>query len=530
MRLNEPIDSLEGLLAEDEFHQRHLGPDAAEQQVMLAALGLSSLEALIDQTVPESIRLRRPLSLPAPTTEQQALKGLKALAEKNQVYRSYIGAGYYGCITPEPIKRSLLENPGWYTAYTPYQAEVAQGRLEALMNFQQLVIDLTGLPMANASLLDEATAAAEAMGMFLRLRKDASANVYLVDEAVHPQVVAVIKSRAQWMGVQVKLVDLLSKDAQSGCDLQQVFGAHVQIPNTQGGLADCTVLAERLHAQAARLSVGCDLLGLMLTKPPGDMGADVALGNAQRFGVPMGFGGPHAAFFAVKADLVRAAPGRIIGVSVDAAGKPAYRMSLQTREQHIRRDKATSNICTAQALLANMASFYAVYHGPEGLRRIATRVNAFTRMLAQELSKAGLTPTFENYFDTLHISINSPEKAQAILSRAKAQQINLRSFTNNSQIVTGLGVSIDETVGLHDLADLVDVFTGQRPEASSLQGQTLSKLPASIPASLLRTGPVLSHPVFHRYRSETEFVRYMKRLENRDISLVHSMIPLAHAP
>ncbi|MGA1527693.1 MAG: glycine dehydrogenase, partial [Burkholderiaceae bacterium] len=492
MRLNEPIDSLEGLLAEDEFHQRHLGPDAAEQQVMLAALGLSSLEALIDQTVPESIRLRRPLSLPAPTTEQQALKGLKALAEKNQVYRSYIGAGYYGCITPEPIRRSLLENPGWYTAYTPYQAEVAQGRLEALMNFQQLVIDLTGLPMANASLLDEATAAAEAMGMFLRLRKDASANVYLVDEAVHPQVVAVIKSRAQWMGVQVKLVDLLSKDAQSGCDLHQVFGAHVQIPNTQGRLADCTVLAERLHAQAARLSVGCDLLGLMLTKPPGDMGADVALGNAQRFGVPMGFGGPHAAFFAVKADLVRAAPGRIIGVSVDAAGKPAYRMSLQTREQHIRRDKATSNICTAQALLANMASFYAVYHGPEGLRRIATRVNAFTRMLAQELSKAGLTPTFENYFDTLHIPINSPEKAQAILSRAKAQQINLRSFTNNSQIVTGLGVSIDETVGLHDLADLVDVFTGQRPEASSLQGQTLSKLPASIPASLLRTGPVLS--------------------------------------
>ena len=243
MRLNEPIDSIEGLLAEDEFHQRHLGPDAAEQQVMLAALGLSSLDALIDQTVPESIRLRRPLNLPAPTTEQQALKGLKALAEKNKVYRSYIGAGYYGCITPEPIKRSLLENPGWYTAYTPYQAEVAQGRLEALMNFQQLVIDLTGLPMANASLLDEATAAAEAMGMFLRLRKDANANVYLVDKSVHPQVLAVIQSRAQWMGVQVKQADLLSEDAQQGCDLHQVFGAHVQIPNTQGRLADCTVIA-----------------------------------------------------------------------------------------------------------------------------------------------------------------------------------------------------------------------------------------------------------------------------------------------
>jgi glycine dehydrogenase len=526
MRLNEPIDSIEGLLAEDEFHQRHLGPDAAEQQVMLAALGLSSLDALIDQTVPESIRLRRPLNLPAPTTEQQALKGLKALAEKNKVYRSYIGAGYYGCITPEPIKRSLLENPGWYTAYTPYQAEVAQGRLEALMNFQQLVIDLTGLPMANASLLDEATAAAEAMGMFLRLRKDANANVYLVDKAVHPQVLAVIKSRAQWMGVQVKQTDLLSDDAQQGCDLHQVFGAHVQIPNTQGRLADCTVIAERLHAQAARLSVGCDLLALMLTKPPGEMGADVALGNAQRFGVPMGFGGPHAAFFAVKADLVRAAPGRIIGVSVDAAGKPAYRMSLQTREQHIRRDKATSNICTAQALLANMASFYAVYHGPEGLRRIAMRVNAFTRMLAQELSKAGLTVAHENYFDTLHINIGSPATAQAILSRAQAQQVNLRPFTDKNKALTALGVSLDETVGLHDLADLVFVFTGQRPEFSSLQGQTLSRLPGAIASSLLRTGTVLSHPVFHRYRSETEFVRYMKRLENRDISLVHSMIPL----
>ncbi len=526
MRLNEPIDSLEGLLAEDEFHQRHLGPDTAEQQVMLVALGLSSLDALIDQTVPESIRLRRPLNLPAPTTEQQAREGLRVLAEKNKVFRSYIGAGYYGCITPEPIKRSLFENPGWYTAYTPYQAEVAQGRLEALMNFQQLVIDLTGLPMANASLLDEATAAAEAMGMFLRLRKDANANIYLVDQAVHPQVVAVIKSRAQWMGVQVKQADLLSEEVQQGFDLHQVFGVHVQIPNTQGRLADCSVLAERLHDQSARLSVGCDLLALMLTKPPGDMGADVALGNAQRFGVPMGFGGPHAAFFAVKADLVRAAPGRIIGVSVDAAGKPAYRMSLQTREQHIRRDKATSNICTAQALLANMASFYAVYHGPEGLRRIAMRVNALTRMLAQEISKAGLKLAHDNYFDTLHLLFASPADTQDILSRAKAKKINLRPFTSESKAIRALGVSLDETAGLHDLADLVEVFTGQRPEPTSLRGQALSNLPGSMPAELVRTGTVLSHPVFHRYRSETEFVRYMKRLENRDISLVHSMIPL----
>ncbi len=526
MQLSEPIDSLDGLLAEDAFHERHLGPDAAEQQVMLAALGLSSIDALIDQTVPESIRLRRPLSLPAPTTEQEALRGLKALAEKNQVFRSYIGAGYYGCLTPEPIKRSLLENPGWYTAYTPYQAEVAQGRLEALMNFQQLVIDLTGLPMANASLLDEATAAAEAMGMFLRLRKDSKANVYLVDEAVHPQVFAVIKSRAQWMGVDARQADLLGEEAQKTSSLDQVFGAHVQIPNTEGRLADCTVIAERLHSQGARLSVGCDLLALMLLKPPGEMGADVALGNAQRFGVPMGFGGPHAAFFAVKADLVRSAPGRIIGVSVDAAGKPAYRMSLQTREQHIRRDKATSNICTAQALLANMASFYAVYHGPEGLRRIAMRVNTFTRMLSQSLQVSGLLVRNDNYFDTLVIEMTLADQAKAIAVRAKEQQINLRPFTNANGTTVAYGVSLDETVGLQDLADLIHVFSDQRPDPQSLRGQALSKLPSSISSALLRTGNVLSHPVFHRYRSETEFVRYMKRLENRDISLVHSMIPL----
>ena len=362
--------------------------------------------------------------------------------------------------------------------------------------------------------------------MFLRLRKDSKANVYLVDEAVHPQVFAVIKSRAQWMGVDVRQADLLSEEAQKTCSLDQVFGAHVQIPNTEGRLADCTVIAERLHSQGARLSVGCDLLALMLLKPPGEMGADVALGNAQRFGVPMGFGGPHAAFFAVKADLVRSAPGRIIGVSVDAAGKPAYRMSLQTREQHIRRDKATSNICTAQALLANMASFYAVYHGPEGLRRIAMRVNTFTRMLSQSLKASGLVVRHDHYFDTLVIEMTSADQAKAIAVRAKERQINLRPFTNANGTTVAYGVSLDETVGLQDLADLMHVFSDQRPDPQSLRGQALSKLPSSISSALLRTGTVLSHPVFHRYRSETEFVRYMKRLENRDISLVHSMIPL----
>jgi glycine dehydrogenase len=515
MKTVEPIDRLDGLLAEDAFHRRHIGPSTDSQQEMLAALGLDALHDLVAQTVPADILRDDLLALPDPLDEPAALAHLRHLAQKNQVWRSYIGAGYYGTHTPQPILRNVLENPGWYTAYTPYQAEVAQGRLEALMNFQQVVVDLTGLSTANASLLDEATAAAEAMGVFLRARKSASAQRYLVDAEVHPQVIAVLRSRARWMGITIDVVDLTKP---AGPDnLSNVFGAHVQTPTTRGRLVDFSSLADQLHAQGARLSIGTDLLALMCMKSPGQMGADAALGNAQRFGVPMGFGGPHAAFLSVRADLVRSMPGRIIGVSVDAHGQPAYRMALQTREQHIRRDKATSNICTAQALLANMAGFYAVYHGPEGLSRIALRVNVFARLLAREAGLPVVSPTF---FDT--VVFDGQGQKDAILARARSRQINLRAYPGSAH----LSVSLDETVGLEDLCDLLWVFSEKAVAPQSLRGLQMASLPDSIPAGLTRTEPVLTHPVFHQYRSETEFVRYLKRLENKDISLVHSMIPL----
>jgi glycine dehydrogenase len=510
----EPIDSFEGLLDAEAFHARHIGPSHAEQQAMLQTLGVASVEDLIAATVPDAILSPGPLALPEPETEVAALTSLRAIASHNQVWRSYIGAGYFGTHTPEPIKRNLLENPGWYTAYTPYQAEVAQGRLEALMNFQQVVVDLTGLPTANASLLDEATAAAEAMGMFLRANKRAQANRYLVDVQVHPQVLAVIKSRASWLGVEVMVCDCMDASVLAA-ELPTAFGVHVQTPNTQGRVLSLEAVADQVHASGARLAVGCDLLSLMLLKSPGAMGADAALGNAQRFGVPMGFGGPHAAFLAVKSDLVRSMPGRIIGVSVDAAGNPAYRMSLQTREQHIRRDKATSNICTAQALLANMASFYAVYHGPEGLQRIAQRVNLFARILVQV---SGVKPAHAHFFDTLWFELGDAQ--EAVCNRAAAKQINLRVCGH------AVGVALDETVTLTDLADLIEVLSGRSVSADDLRKIPMSQVPASVPEVLLRHDSVLTHPVFHRYQSETEFVRYLKRLENKDISLVHSMIPL----
>ncbi|MFZ9314117.1 MAG: aminomethyl-transferring glycine dehydrogenase [Burkholderiaceae bacterium] len=515
MKTVEPIDRLDGLLAEDAFHRRHIGPSTDSQQEMLAALGLDALHDLVSQTVPAGILRSDLLALPDPLDEPAALAHLRALAQKNQVWRSYIGAGYYGTHTPQPIVRNVLENPGWYTAYTPYQAEVAQGRLEALMNFQQVVVDLTGLPTANASLLDEATAAAEAMGVFLRARKTATAQRYLVDAEVHPQVIAVLRSRARWMGITIEVTDLTRSSGAD--DLSNVFGAHVQTPTTRGRLVDFSVLAEQLHAQGARLAVGTDLLALLCIKSPGQMGADAALGSAQRFGVPMGFGGPHAAFLSVRADLVRSMPGRIIGVSVDAHGQPAYRMALQTREQHIRRDKATSNICTAQALLANMAGFYAVYHGPEGLSRIALRVNVFARLLARE---AGLPVLSASFFDT--VVFDAQGQRDAILARARSRQINLRAYPGSTHI----SVSLDETVGLEDLCDLLWVFSEKTVMPQSLRGLQMASLPESIPEVLARTEPVLTHPVFHQYRSETEFVRYLKRLENKDISLVHSMIPL----
>jgi glycine dehydrogenase len=505
---------LQALLGQDEFHARHIGPGGAQEAQMLAGIGYASRQALIRDTVPAAILRDAPLEgVPPPATEAAALAELESIAARNQVWRSYIGAGYHGTITPEPIRRNVLENPGWYTAYTPYQAEVAQGRLESLLNFQQMVVDLTGLPTANASLLDEATAAAEALGVIRRASKHASRR-FLVDASVHPQVIAVIRTRAKWMGVEVVVADAASFDAAA------VFGAHVQCPDTEGRLRDFSALADALHAGGGKLSIGVDPLAAMLVKSAGAMGADVAIGSAQRFGVPLGYGGPHAAFMAVREELVRTMPGRIIGVSKDALGRPAYRMSLQTREQHIRRDKATSNICTAQALLANMAAFYAVYHGPQGLLRIALRVNAMARLL---LATTGVVPAHATFFDTVTVDPDAAGlDAAAIARRATERRINLRTLAGGR-----IAIALDETVGLADVADLAYVLTGTRPEPAALAGtKGVGVEPASIPAALRRDSAVLTHPVFNRYHSETEFVRYLKKLENRDISLVHSMIPL----
>ncbi len=516
-----PSDKFPGglgaLLGEDEFHARHIGPGGQQEAAMLAQLGCASRAQLVRETVPSSILLEGPLALPAPVTEAAALAELLALAGHNAVWRSYIGAGYHGTLTPEPIRRNVLENPGWYTAYTPYQAEVAQGRLESLLNFQQMVIDLTGLPVANASLLDEATAAAEAMAVCRRASKS-KATRFFVDSGVHPQVLAVIATRARWMGIELQV-----GDADRDLDPAAVFGAHLQTPDTLGRVRDLTAVIDRLHGAGARVSVGCDPLALMLVKSPGAMGADVAIGSAQRFGVPLGYGGPHAAFMSAREELLRMLPGRIIGVSRDAAGNPALRMALQTREQHIRRDKATSNICTAQALLANMASFYAVYHGPQGLLRIALRVNAMARLLEALLAPALRREGDAAYFDTLVFDVGTA--AADVADRAKALRINLRPLPGAG---ARLAVSFDETVTLADVADVAYVLGGVHISDESVRAAAaaLDVEPGTIPAGLRRGDAVLTHPVFNRYHSETEFVRYLKKLENRDISLVHSMIPL----
>ena len=517
MHAYEPIDNIDGLFGHDEFHGRHLGPNQATEAQMLQKIGAASRQQLIQETVPAAILKNDLLKLPEPATEADALAELKAIAGQNEIWRSFIGAGYHGTFTPEPIRRNVLENPGWYTAYTPYQAEVAQGRLEALMNFQQMVVDLTGMHTSNASLLDEATAAAEAMATMKRACKVANANKFFIDQWVHPQVIAVMRTRAEWMGI-----DVVIGDANTFAPTNEFYGAHVQTPDTRGEIRDFTTLAQTLHAQGARLCIGSDLLSLMLVKSPGAMGADVAIGSAQRLGIPMGYGGPHAAFMAVKEDLVRMMPGRIIGVSIDASGKPAYRMSLQTREQHIRRDKATSNICTAQALLANMASFFAVYHGPEGLHRIALRANAMARLVVKA---SGLTPVQSQFFDTVTFAAATIAAVKGglsgVQSRAAERKINLRYFEN-----CDVGLACDETTSLSDVTDLVYVLTGNTTTVDALKSLKLTTQPESIPSALLRNDPVLTHPVFNSYHSETDFMRYMKRLENKDISLVHSMIPL----
>jgi len=505
------LPSLSQLRDPNAFLRRHLGPDAAEQQAMLDSLGLGSRVELIEQTVPPGIRLNRPLDLPPALDEEAALAKLRGYAEQNQVWTSLIGMGYHGTLTPAVILRNVLENPGWYTAYTPYQPEIAQGRLEALLNFQQLTIDLTGLELANASLLDEATAAAEAMALAKRVAKSKS-NLFFVDENCHPQTISVVQTRAEGFGFELII------DAVDNLKQHQVFGALLQYPDTHGEIRDLRPLIDHLHAQQALACVSADLLSLLLLTPPGELGADVVFGSSQRFGVPMGYGGPHAAFFASRDEYKRAIPGRIIGVSKDARGNVALRMALQTREQHIRREKANSNICTAQVLLANIASFYAVYHGPEGLKRIAQRVHRLTCILAEGLERKGIKRLNQHFFDTLTLDVGGTQTA--IIESAVAAQINLRILGRGR-----LGLSLDESCDESTVAKLFDVFLGADHglNVGELDAQTLV---SGIPAGLVRTTAYLLHPVFSAHHSETEMLRYLKQLENKDLALNQSMIPL----
>jgi glycine dehydrogenase len=510
----DPTTSAADVLQPGHFAYRHIGPRREDVTEMLEQLGYDSLDAFIDAVVPAEIRLRRPLALPPGRSEREVLQALRGLAGMNTVFRSYIGMGYAGCFTPQVVQRNVLENPGWYTAYTPYQAEISQGRLEALLNFQTVVSDLTGLPIANASLLDEATAAAEAMSLTLAVTTVKSDPVYLVDESCHPQTIAVIRTRAEARGIRVVVGEPETFAFGNG-----VVGALVQYPATDGAVRDFRSLCERAHAANALVTAATDLLSLTLLTPPGEWGADIAVGNSQRFGVPMGYGGPHAAFFATRDDYKRFMPGRIIGVSRDRDGRPALRMALQTREQHIRRDKATSNVCTAQVLLAVMASMYAVYHGPGGLRRIAERVHTRTVLLANALRRLRYRIVHEHYFDTLCIEV--PEWAlPRLLDAARARKINLRPLPP-----TRLCIALDETVTLGDLADVIAVFSLNEALPFMLEDIGI-KSERAIPPSLERKSGYLTHPVFHLHHSETEMLRYIKRLEARDLSLTSAMIPL----
>ena len=494
------------LFQHDDFIHRHIGPSPEDIQEMLAALGLSSLVELVETTVPTQILQTDKLTVGEPTPENEALVKLRQYADQNQVFKSFIGMGYHGTHVPNVIARNVLENPGWYTAYTPYQAEISQGRLESLLNFQQMVMDLTGMEVANASLLDEATAAAEAMAMAQRVSKKPTEKFFVSDD-VHPQTLDVVKTRAKYFGIDVIVGSI---DQFSGDD---IFGALLQYPGTSGNVTDIGPFIEKLHEQEAIVSVACDLLSLALLKPPGEMDADIAIGSSQRFGIPMGMGGPHAAFFATRDAYKRSIPGRVIGVSKDVRGNLALRMAMQTREQHIRRDKATSNICTAQALLANMAGFYATYHGPAGIKMIATRVHVLTKLLADTLASKGVKIENKFFFDTISIA---SDDAKAIVKRGWSEQINLRQIDSQR-----IGISLDETTTVEDVQRLVTIVAGDCPQLDTLDEQSIA-----IPDDLKRTTGYLEHPVFNLYHSETEMLRYLKRLENKDYSLTHGMIPL----
>ena len=492
----------------DSFIPRHLGPSPTDVDAMLERIGCTSLDDLVNQTVPADIRLKKPLDLPRALGESDAITRLKQIADKNTLNRSMIGMGYHGTITPAPILRNILENPLWYTAYTPYQPEISQGRLEALLNFQTMVSDLTGLPLANASLLDEATAAAEAMAMCHAIARHKKP-VFHVANNCHPQTIAVVKTRAKTMGIEVKLFDGNARGLQSPC-FDDACGVLVQYPTTDGRIEDYAPLADRVHEAGALLVAACDILALVLLKPPGQWGADIAVGSTQRFGVPMGFGGPHAAYMATHDEHARKMPGRIVGVSKDAHGNPAYRLAIQTREQHIKRDRATSNICTAQVLLAVIAGMYAVYHGPDGLKRIARHVRDTADTVARGLKQLGFTVADTPRFDTVRVET---DHADAILAKAESLGINLRKLDDRT-----LSISVDETTSPTDLNNLFEAFGGSAP--------THTPVKPSAPGPFERTDRILTHPVFNAYHSEHEFLRYTTRLAAKDITLANSMIPL----
>jgi glycine dehydrogenase len=495
----------------DPFLHRHLGPNPDAVAKMLEFLGYENLDQLTDRAVPPAIRLKQSLQLPPALSETEALAELRTIAQENKVYRSYLGMGYANCITPGVIQRNILENPAWYTAYTPYQPEIAQGRLEALLNFQTMVTDLTGLDIANASLLDEGTAAAEAMALSYGVCKT-KANGFFVSEACHPQTIDIIQTRAWPLGIEVIVGDHQTFDGQT-----PIFGALLQYPASDGTVYDYRDFIEQVHQTGALVTVAADLLSLVLLTPPGEMGADIAIGNSQRLGVPLGYGGPHAAYFATRDAYKRKVPGRIVGVSKDRNGKPALRLALQTREQHIRRDKATSNICTAQVLLAVIASMYGVYHGPEGLRRIAHQVRQLTTALATGLQKLGYSVDATDCFDTLKIR---SDRAPSLWSAAATAGINLRLIDDQT-----LGISLDETTTPEDLQDILNPFAA--PESLPFEvAELVAQATGEVAPELRRTTPFLFHPVFNRYHSETELLRYLYRLQSKDLSLTTSMIPL----
>ena len=498
--------SLRDLEHHDAFIERHIGPNDSEIAQMLSAIGYNSLEAMTDAIVPGQIKSQAPLALPASITEEEALAKIRAIARKNKVFKNFIGQGYYGTLTPNVILRNILENPAWYTAYTPYQAEISQGRMEALINFQTMVADLTGMDISNASLLDEATAAGEAMALAKRSAKSKS-NVFFVASDVHPQTLEVLHTRADGVGIQLHVgepADVSNVDS---------FGVLLQYPNTYGQISDYRAVAEAVHARGGIVAVATDLLALTLIASPGSWGADIVIGNSQRFGVPFGFGGPHAAYLACRDAYKRSMPGRLIGVSVDVEGKPAYRLTLQTREQHIRREKATSNICTAQVLLAVMASMYAVYHGPDGLKRIAYRTHRFAAILAAALRRAGLT-IGTDFFDTLHIT---NVDADAIHAKAASAGLNLRQIHGQS-----VGISLDETTTRADVMALAKLFSAEIVDIDEANATT----PDELPPALLRKEAFLQHPVFNTHHSEHELLRYMRSLADKDLALDRTMIPL----